>query len=62
MNEAFRLIGDTTPGGILIEADHASARVPAHIDLGIDPALLDQHIAIDIGVAAIAQLLVQRPG
>ena len=62
MNEAFRIIGDVAPGGILIEADHASARVPADIDLGIDPALLHAHIAIDIGVAGIAELLVQRPG
>ncbi|WP_353227016.1 N-formylglutamate amidohydrolase [Novosphingobium sp.] len=61
MNEAFRVIGDTTPGGILIEADHASAQVPADIDLGIAPALLGQHIAIDIGVAEIAELLVERP-
>lgn len=62
MSEAFRLIGDTAPGGILIESDHASARVPDDIDLGIDRALLDEHIAIDIGVAAIAELLVGRPG
>ena len=62
MNEAFRLIGDTTPGGILIEADHASSRVPDDIDLGIAPALLREHIAIDIGVAAIAERLVERPG
>lgn len=62
MSEPFRLIGDTTPGGILIEADHASARVPDDIDLGIDPALLREHIAIDIGVAEIAEHLVQRPG
>jgi predicted N-formylglutamate amidohydrolase len=61
-NEAWQIIGDTRPGGILIEADHASARVPDDIDLGIDPALLREHIAIDIGVEAIAQLLVQRPG
>ena len=62
MSEAFRLISDTAPGGILIESDHASPRVPDDIDLGIDPALLNEHIAIDIGVAAIAELLVQRPG
>jgi predicted N-formylglutamate amidohydrolase len=62
MSEAYTIIGDTAPGGILIESDHASARVPDDIDLGIDPALLDDHIAIDIGVAAIAELLVQRPG
>jgi len=62
MSEAYRSIGDTAPGGILIEADHASARVPDGIDLGIDPALLNEHVAIDIGVGAIAELLVQRPG
>jgi len=62
MNEAFRIIGDDTPGGILIESDHASARVPDDIDLGIDRALLREHIAIDIGVAEIAELLVQRGG
>ena len=62
MSEAYLLIGDTTPGGILIEADHASARVPDDIDLGIDPALSHAHIAIDIGVAHIAELMVQQPG
>lgn len=62
MTEAWRLIGDTAPGGVLIESDHASARVPDDIDLGIDPALLHEHIAIDIGVAEVAELLVQRPG
>jgi len=62
MSEAWRVIGDTTPGGVLIEADHASARVPDDIDLGIDPALLREHIAIDIGVAEVAEILTQRPG
>ncbi len=62
MSEAWRILGDPRPGGILIEADHASARVPGDIDLGIDPALLAEHIAVDIGVADIAALLVERPG
>ena len=62
MSETYRLIGNPAPGGILIEADHASARVPVDIDLGIDPALLHEHIAIDIGVAEVAELLVKRPG
>jgi len=62
MSDAFRMIGDTAPGGILIESDHASARVPDDIDLGIDPALLREHIAIDIGVAEVAALLCERPG
>lgn len=60
--EAYRLIGTPRFGGILIVADHASNRVPEDIDLGIDPALLDQHIAVDIGVAAVAGLLAERAG
>jgi predicted N-formylglutamate amidohydrolase len=62
MSEAYRIIGDTAPDGFLIEADHASARVPDDIDLGIDPALLHEHIAIDIGVAEVAEILTRRAG
>lgn len=61
-SEAFRLIGTPRFGGILVVSDHASNHVPADIDLGIDPALLDQHIAVDIGVGAIGAILAQRPG
>ncbi|MBW8755709.1 MAG: N-formylglutamate amidohydrolase [Sphingomonadales bacterium] len=62
MSEAFRLVGTPRFGGILVVADHASNRVPADIDLGIDPALLSQHIAVDIGVAPVAERLAERPG
>lgn len=59
MSEAFTLIhGGDVP--ILIVCDHASNAVPADIDLRIDPALLDRHIAIDIGVAEVAALLAER--
>jgi predicted N-formylglutamate amidohydrolase len=47
-------------GGILIVGDHASNYVPAEIDLGIDVALYDQHIAWDIGVAGVTTLLVKQ--
>ena len=60
--EFFRLLGTPRFGGILVVADHASNRVPDDIDLGIDPSLLTQHIAVDIGVAAVAELLADRPG
>lgn len=60
--EAFRLVGTPRFGGILVVADHASDRVPDDIDLGIDPALLSQHIAVDIGVAGVAERLAERPG
>jgi predicted N-formylglutamate amidohydrolase len=52
--EAFRILGEAREGGILIVSDHASNRVPDDIALGIDPALLDEHVAVDIGVAAVA--------
>lgn len=61
-HEAFRLIGTPRFGGILIVSDHASNRVPGDIDLGIDPALLTQHVAVDIGVAEVGALMAQRPG
>ena len=60
MSEAWRQLGEARAGGILLIADHASAHVPDDIDLGIDPALLGNHIAIDIGVAEVAALLVER--
>ena len=60
--ESFRIAGRPRFGGILVVADHASNRVPDDIDLGIDPALLDQHIAVDIGVAGVSERLAERPG
>jgi predicted N-formylglutamate amidohydrolase len=60
--EAFCIAGEPRPGGILIVSDHASNRVPDDIDLGIDPALLNEHVAIDIGVAGVAQRMVAQAG
>jgi predicted N-formylglutamate amidohydrolase len=48
------------PGGILLICDHASKAVPEGISLGIDPALLDKHIAIDIGAAPLTRALAAR--
>jgi predicted N-formylglutamate amidohydrolase len=42
---------------IVCVADHASNFVPDDVPLGIAPELLDEHIAIDIGVEGIAQRL-----
>ena len=61
-HEAWRLIGTPRFGGILVVSDHASNLVPDDIDLGIDPALLNQHIAVDLGVAEVGALMAQRPG
>src|SRR5687767_2040257 len=59
---AFRVIGEPRFGGILIVSDHASNRVPAGIDLGIDSALLTEHVALDIGVAEVAERMARQPG
>lgn len=45
---------------LLLLCDHASNAVPEDIDLGIDPALLDKHIAIDIGAAAVTRVLAAK--
>ena len=62
MPDSYRIIGELPPGGILIVSDHASNRVPDDIDLGIDPSLLSEHVAIDIGVAEVAQRMVEQTG
>lgn len=61
-HEAWRLVGTPRFGGILVVSDHASNRVPEGVDLGIAPALLDQHIAIDIGVGAVGEIMARREG
>jgi predicted N-formylglutamate amidohydrolase len=53
---------DGAGSDLLLIADHASNHVPDGIALGIAPALLDQHIAIDIGVHPLAERLCARIG
>jgi predicted N-formylglutamate amidohydrolase len=60
VNEAYRQLGTPTPGGIVCTADHASNRVPDDIALGIPARLLHEHIAVDIGTEAIAELLAKN--
>lgn len=57
MTVPYRHLGTPTPGGIVCIVDHASNAVPADIDLGIPAHLLHEHIALDIGTEAIAELL-----
>lgn len=49
-------------GPILLICDHASNAVPLGIDLGISAALLDKHIAIDVGAAAVTRALAAQLG
>ncbi len=60
----YRQVGreDIRAGGLICVADHASNHVPQGIELGIDRKLLDDHIALDIGVEGIAERLARRHG
>ncbi len=57
MNDAATRIAGNPTSPFLLIADHASAHVPAGIDLGIAPALLGLHIAVDLGVAELGSML-----
>ncbi|HSG35003.1 MAG TPA: N-formylglutamate amidohydrolase [Sphingomonadaceae bacterium] len=61
-HEAWRLVGEPRFGGILVVSDHASNRVPEDIELGLDPALMEQHIALDLGVEGVAERLARHAG
>lgn len=46
---------------VLLACDHASNTIPGSLNnLGIDESLLAEHIAYDIGTAAIGRLLMER--
>lgn len=58
VSEAFKILGVPEKGGIIVVADHASNFVPQDVNLGIAMEFLDDHIAYDIGTAAIAEHMV----
>jgi predicted N-formylglutamate amidohydrolase len=62
MSKPYQIIGTIKRDYVLIIGDHASNHVPSHIDLGISEALLEQHIAVDIGVFEVANGLSQQFG
>lgn len=62
MHESWTFLDGAFDNGLLLIADHASNHVPGDIDLGIADALLGLHIAVDLGVAALAEALNARIG
>lgn len=44
---------------IVCVADHASDTVPEDVSLGVAPALMEKHIAVDIGVEGVVQCLAE---
>ncbi len=62
MDDITTLISGDPGSSILLIADHASNHVPDDVNLGVAPALLDTHIAIDLGVAALSAALCTQLG
>jgi len=62
IEESYKIVGTPRFGGILVVSDHASNRVPDDIELGIDQAWLDDHIAVDIGVAGVGERIARHQG
>ncbi|WP_116089773.1 N-formylglutamate amidohydrolase [Sphingomonas crusticola] len=52
----IEIAGDPATGMLLI-ADHASNHVPDGLDLGVPQAMMQEHVAIDLGVAPLAESL-----
>lgn len=62
VNDPWQILGRPEIDGVLVVCDHASNFVPDEIKLGIEPRLLSQHIAYDIGVSGVASYLVELSG
>lgn len=61
MERPYRILGDPATADILIIGDHASNRIPEKLDLGLPRDALEEHVAWDIGVAAVAARIVHQP-
>jgi predicted N-formylglutamate amidohydrolase len=57
MSEAWTDIAGDPASGLLLIGDHASNHLPDGLDLGVPPDVLEQHVAIDIGVAPLGRAL-----
>lgn len=58
----FRQLSGSGANGIVAVCDHASNAVPDEIELGIPSALLETHIAYDIGTSGVVERLARRHG
>lgn len=57
MSGAWTDIAGDPASAMLLIADHASNHLPDGIDLGVPASVMDEHVAIDIGVAPLAAAL-----
>jgi predicted N-formylglutamate amidohydrolase len=61
MDVSYRILGNPATADILIIGDHAAKDVPSGLDLGLPANAFEEHVAWDIGVAAVAELVVKKP-
>lgn len=55
---AYRLYGDVYASPVVLLCDHASSRVPEHLNnLGLAAEDLQRHIAVDVGAGALTERL-----
>ena len=57
MNDAWIDIPGAADAGMLLIADHASNRLPQGVDLGVPAHAMEEHVALDIGVASLSRIL-----
>lgn len=57
MSEAWIDIKSASGTDMLLIADHASNRLPDGVDLGVPETAMHEHVALDIGVAPLAETL-----
>jgi predicted N-formylglutamate amidohydrolase len=55
--DPFRVLSPDAPGPWVVTCDHATARVPEGVDLGLPPEEMARHIAYDIGAAGVTEAL-----
>ncbi len=61
MSDSLETVGALGTAPILIFCDHASARIPAELkQLGLSPAELNMHIAVDIGANGLTRDIAAR--
>jgi predicted N-formylglutamate amidohydrolase len=62
MSEPWIDIDGASDNDMLLIADHASNHVPDDIELGVPMAVMGEHVALDIGVAPLAERLCAHLG
>lgn len=62
MNDAWIDIPGVPEAGMLLIADHASNRLPEGLDLGVPAQAMQEHVALDIGVAPLSETLCKDLG